>query len=121
MSGPTQTLYIQSQKMLASTVQFSTYDQTPPTPPRRTHPPRRAVVVREQESPVREETPNPVTRAARSLRTQQRAYAPDTDIQTTVHTHPEGHAVLGARDAGRPNWSVFHPRAPPRMRAAHRD
>jgi hypothetical protein len=31
MSGPTQTLLLQSQKMLASTVQFSTYDQTPPT------------------------------------------------------------------------------------------
>ena len=29
--GPTQTLLLQSQKMLASTVQFSTYDQTPPT------------------------------------------------------------------------------------------
>ena len=34
--GPTQTLLLQSQKMLASTVQFSTYDQSPPTCPRRT-------------------------------------------------------------------------------------
>ena len=42
MSGPTRTLQIQSQKMLASTVQFSTYDQTPPTRPRQTrrHPRR---------------------------------------------------------------------------------
>src|SRR3954463_1492200 len=31
----------QSQKMLASTVQFSTYDQTPATRPRRTHNPAR--------------------------------------------------------------------------------
>jgi hypothetical protein len=38
MSGPTQTLLLQSQKMLASTVQFSTYDQTPITRPRRTQP-----------------------------------------------------------------------------------
>src|SRR3954449_4312410 len=41
MCGPTQTLQKQSQKMLASTVQFSTYDQTPATRPRRTHNPAR--------------------------------------------------------------------------------
>src|SRR3954452_273868 len=41
MSGPTPTLLLQSQKMLASTVQFSTYDQTPATRPHRTqHTPR---------------------------------------------------------------------------------
>ena len=39
LCGPTQTLHIQSQKMLASTVQFSTNDQTPPTRPRQTRPP----------------------------------------------------------------------------------
>src|SRR3712207_6750001 len=33
-------LLLQSQKMLASTVQFSTYDQTPVTRPHQTHPPR---------------------------------------------------------------------------------
>ncbi len=39
-SGPTQTLCYKSQKMLASTVQFSTYDQSPPapTPPDPRHP-----------------------------------------------------------------------------------
>ena len=31
--------YVQSQKMLASTVQFSTYDQTPIDPRRQTCPP----------------------------------------------------------------------------------
>jgi hypothetical protein len=41
MSGPTRTLSYRVKKMLASTVQFSTYDQTPPPRPRRTHPPRR--------------------------------------------------------------------------------
>ena len=71
MSGPTQTLLLQSQKMLASTVQFSTYNQTPPTRPRQTHPtPQGRQWYEEQESPVREET------VARSLRTQQRAYNP---------------------------------------------
>ena len=41
MSGPTQTLLLQSQKMLASTVQFSTYNQTPATRPHHTqHAPR---------------------------------------------------------------------------------
>src|SRR4051812_38641323 len=40
LCGPTQTL-LQSQKMLASTVQFSTYNQTPATRPRRTHNPAR--------------------------------------------------------------------------------
>src|SRR6476660_8145581 len=39
---------LQSQKMLASTVQFSTYNQTPPTRPRRTRPrPAGQTVVRE--------------------------------------------------------------------------
>ena len=38
-SGNLQKLLLQSQKMLASTVQFSTYDQTPVTRPRRTHHP----------------------------------------------------------------------------------
>ena len=38
MSGPTRTLYNRVKKMLASTVQFSTYDQTPITRPRQTHP-----------------------------------------------------------------------------------
>ena len=47
MSGPTQTLLLQSQKMLASTVQFSTNDQTPTLRPRQTHHnPARQMVVR---------------------------------------------------------------------------
>jgi hypothetical protein len=64
---------LQSQKMLASTVQFSTYDQTPATRPRRTH-------HRPEEQPRRADggtrnrpAPTEAT-VARSLRTQQRAY-----------------------------------------------
>ena len=57
---------------------------------------------------LREET------VARSLRTQQRAYnrLPHT---TTFHApHPEGHDSCTSGDLShRPNWSVFHPRAPP--------
>ena len=53
MSGPTQTLYIQSQKMLASTVQFSTYIQTPVTRPHRTHAlPRETQRYEEQTGPA---------------------------------------------------------------------
>ena len=44
--------YVQSQKMLASTVQFSTYDQTPPTRPRQTHAlPQEAQRYEKQEGP----------------------------------------------------------------------
>ena len=52
--------YIQSQKMLASTVQFSTYDQSPSSRPRRTRDlPEGDTAVREQESPDREKRPTP--------------------------------------------------------------
>lgn len=74
--------YVQSQKMLASTVQFSTYDQTPPTRPRRTHPtPRGRWWYEEQDGPEPRSQNTPAG-AARSLRTQQRAYGPVT------HPHP---------------------------------
>jgi hypothetical protein len=102
---------LQSQKMLASTVQFSTYNQTPTRLHRQTCPnPTGRAAVRQKIGPA-ETKRTPVPRTARSLRTQQRAYEPEPAIQTPLHAHPERHAVLGARDAGRPNWSVFHPRA----------
>ena len=100
--------------MLASTVQFSTYDQTPVTRPRQTRAlPQETQRYEEQTGPEQRRNSHTPEGMARSLRTQQRAYEPVTAIQTPVHAHPEGHAVLGARDAGRPNWSAFHPRAPP--------
>jgi hypothetical protein len=77
MSGPTQTLLLQSQKMLASTVQFSTYDQTPTRLHRltRTSPQGQRRYDR-RSAPTQEQRPHPVPRAVRSLRTQQRAYDP---------------------------------------------
>jgi hypothetical protein len=47
----------------------------------------------------------------RSLRTQQRAYDPDPSPATAFHA-PRG--STGGTGQGRPNWSAFHPRAPPR-------
>ena len=60
---------LQSQKMLASTVQFSTYDQTPPTRPRQTH-----ALPQEAQRYEKQDGPDMRSTVARSLRTQQRAY-----------------------------------------------
>jgi hypothetical protein len=105
-------------KMLASTVQFSTYDQTPPPRPRRTrNTPRGARRYEKQDGP------DTRSRIARSLRTQQRAYDP---VLRAIRFHtpprPEGHrdAVLGTDRSRRPNWSAFHPRAPPHTLAGTR-
>ena len=49
---------------------------------------------------------------ARSLRTQQRAYEPDHPTPTTFHARPKTSRTSGDH-RGRPNWSAFHPRAPP--------
>ena|SRR5688572_24842105 len=63
--------------MLASTVQFSTYDQTPVTRPHQTHDlPRETRRYEMQTGPDMRRTEPPVPREARSLRTQQRAYSP---------------------------------------------
>jgi hypothetical protein len=62
--------------------------------------------------------PDVKQRFARSLRTQQRAYEPDP------RHHPRStprRAVLARGRRCRPNWSAFHPRAPPQTRAARRD
>ena len=117
-----------SQKMLASTVQFSTYDQTPPTCPRQTHPnperqPRRAdggtrsrTALTEEATPAQPGTPG--NRVGPLPQDPTACLRTGSPVQAPVHARPEGRAVLGARDAGRPNWSVFHPRAPPQVRAA---
>ena len=98
LCGPTRTLEkAKSQKMLASTVQFSTYDQTPTTQPRQPRTPHEGPVVRDQAGPDMSQQPSPTNQGARSLRTQQRAYEP------TTHHHPDPHApkdaVLGAAAA----------------------
>ena len=89
MSGPTQTLLLQSQKMLASTVQFSTYDQPPVTRPRQTPtPPQGARRYDRRTALTQEDVPARFPGRARSLRTQQRAY--DRFPATTRVPHPEG-------------------------------
>src|SRR3954471_14517720 len=63
LCGPTQTL-LQSQKMLASTVQFSTYNRPPTLRPRRTpssH--RRTSGTRTRQAPTQGNPPHPETRA----------------------------------------------------------
>src|SRR6476469_2300069 len=110
--------------MLASNVQFSTYNQTPPTRPRQTHAlPQETRRYEEQEGPDQRKTITPEG-AARSLRTQQRAYrrpTPDTPFHTTPD--PEGPDARRTRGSNscRPNWSAFNPRAPPQELAAIRD
>ena len=93
MSGPTQTLKLQSQKMLASTVQFSTYDQTPVTRPRRTQPAPQDSWWYEMQTGPEEFT------VARSLRTQQRAYGPT--LTHHMRSMPRGAVLAAADDAGR--------------------
>jgi hypothetical protein len=86
---------LQSQKMLASTVQFSTNNQTPPPAPARPHT-THAGGTRTRRPRTRQPTPAPHPRhtakpegiTARSLRTQQRAYNPDT-ATTPIHTPPQ--------------------------------
>ena len=75
--------------MLASTVQFSTYDQTPPTRPRRTHPPRRADGGTRSRTALTEISSTRSPGAARSLRTQQRAYDRRSPHRPAFHAPPE--------------------------------
>src|SRR3712207_2708275 len=95
--------------MLASTVQFSTYDQTPTPLHRQTRSnPTGRAAVRQRAGPARQR-PNPgKPGTARSLRTQQRAYEPAT---VTTHVPDPDGAVLARGRRCRPNWSAFHPRA----------
>ena len=86
--------------MLASTVQFSTYDQTPITRPRQTHhrsnraTPRGRWWYEMQTGPDTKQQTHPDHRVprrtgmVRSLRTQQRAYDPAPST-TPVHTPPK--------------------------------
>jgi hypothetical protein len=69
--------------MLASTVQFSTYDQTPTRLHRQTR-----TSPREQRRYDRRSALTTDETVARSLRTQQRAYDPTPTIRTPVHAHP---------------------------------
>jgi hypothetical protein len=105
--------------MLASTVQFSTYNQTPATHHRQTHTHPQAVQ-RYDNRPALQDNAHPPQEAARSLRTQQRAYEPDLHLPPTFHTRKR--AVLAATDeagrTGQRSTLEHHPRnnAAPRNR-----
>src|SRR5919112_602113 len=117
--------------MLASTVQFSTYGKSLHIPHRQTPAPTpggnpgTTTGRYDRHEALHETTPTPApphhqaarqARAARSLRTQQRAYEP---APTDHHVPRPGEgAVLAATCGHRPNWSAFHPRAPPPTPAA---
>ena len=105
-------------KMLASTVQFSTYDQTPVTRPHQTQPSPRGPRRYEMQT-------GPDTRAT-SPPGSPDGSAPSgpnsVPTNQTNHHHPVPHPTASRRTrAGRtrsstscrPNWSAFHPRAPP--------
>jgi hypothetical protein len=84
--------------MLASTVQFSSYDESPRIPHRQppTRPHHGAPAERyDEHEALPRQPPTPTRGPARSLRTQQRAYnqPPPT---TTFPTTPTGAAVLAA-------------------------
>src|SRR3954451_20792110 len=85
--------------MLASTVQFSTYDQTPVTRPHQTSTPHGEHSGMRCRPALQRSTAS-VTRGARSLRTQQRAYEPDPHPPRAFHT-PKGAVLAAADDAGR--------------------
>ncbi len=116
-----------SQKMLASTVQFSTNNQTPPPRPRRTHPARRTRWWYEkQDGPEPRQHPRPHQGAARSLRTQQRAYNRRAMRATPVHAPRAGDAVLGAGNTRPaelvsvpPSSTTPHARRHPRLGTDH--
>src|SRR3954447_501046 len=100
--------------MLASTVQFSTYDQPPLPRPRQTPPlPQEAWTVRKPERPCQKDHGRPLPQDPT-------ACLRPPDHPPPRSTPPPGprtdrrRAVLGAGGRRRPNWSAFHPRAPPR-------
>src|SRR5919199_833570 len=110
--------------MLASTVQFSTYDQRPPPRPHQTTPPPHGSdgAVCDQDGPA----PHPERTTPRAgpkeapLPQDPTACLPPPPTPTRFHTPSRTrNAVLGARDDRRPNWSAFHPRAPPHTHRSH--
>ena len=106
-------------KMLASTVQFSTYDQPPPPRPRRTHRSADQQWYEKQEGPdKRPANPHPTQRHG-PLSQDPTACLRPPPAATPLHAHHR-HAVLEAGHSRRPNWSAFHPRAPPQTPAARR-
>src|ERR1700712_1516200 len=99
--------------MLASTVQFSTNNQplphtTPPDPSSPQGPQRYEIGTAPDET-----TTHTPQSAARSLRTQQRAYGPPSPPTNPAPRTPPVEtrecSTRGRRTSRRPNWSAFHP------------
>jgi hypothetical protein len=109
--------------MLASTVQFSTYDQTPTPLPRQTRkPPRGPRRYEEKIGPARANDHHPeVPPRAGPLPQDPTACLPPPRPTRSASTRHRGDAVLGTGHSRRPNWSAFHPRAPPQIPAARPD
>jgi len=113
----------QSKKMLASTVQFSTYNRPPPARPRQPHPAsrqpaahRRAGGTRTPTAPTRDNQPHPpralaCTRPGGPLPQDPTACLQPPATTTPLHTPPQGGRRTGGSTGYRPNWSAFHPRA----------
>ena len=101
-------------KMLASTVQFSTNNQTPATRPHQTP------------SPTGEERYEIPTGPA-EINGRPFPQDPTARLRPPAPTNSAPHHPTGGRQyqepaiASRPNWSAFHPRAPPRQPATHSD
>jgi hypothetical protein len=90
---------VQSQKMLASTVQFSTTNQHVRSPDPTSPPPPQGWQRYETQTGPGLETTRTPAEAARSLRTQQRAYNPRATNDPVPRT-PEGMPYCGPTDAG---------------------
>jgi hypothetical protein len=99
--------------MLASTVQFSTYDQSPPTCPRRTRHTHRRHSGTRTRWPCQRRNGCPLSQDPTAC------LRPRTP-RDPCSTRHRGDAVLGTDRSRRPNWSAFHPRAPSRTPAATR-
>ena len=102
-----------SQKMLASTVQFSTYDQSLPNRPRRTRDLPQETRRYENRRALTEIT------VARSLRTQQRAYEPD--CPPPPRSTPRRAVLAAADDAGRTGQRSTLEHHPRRVRPVESD
>jgi hypothetical protein len=114
-SGPTQTLLIRVRRCSRPLCSSQRTTRNRPPTDARPDPPTGAPAVRQQTGPARQRPP--LSGAARSLRTQQRAYEPPHP-RRPPSTPTRRHAVLRAGNSRRPNWSAFHPRAPSRTPAA---
>ncbi len=103
--------------MLASTVQFSTYDQTPATRPHQPRPRPQAAQRYEMQTGPAEKNQTPGDQPPEPALSGPNSVPTDRSCATTHVPHPPKGAVLARGRRCRPNWSAFHPRAPPHTHA----